>query len=210
MKDEDIVPAVAEHFQAAEERLAIGEQIGDEDDHAPAADGLGDAAHDFLDVGLRLRPADVQPLDERVDMRLLAARRHGLPHLVVKGNQADRILLPQQQVAQVLVKRAAAVVHRFAHVHDQRAAQVGFFLVLLDVVAVGLGPHLPVEVAEIVARDILPMLNKLDRVAEERALVHTGDEPLDHVPGTQIEPRDAGDGFGMQKSTGVFFFDGHS
>ena len=36
VEDQDVVPAVAQHLQAAEERLAIDEQVGDQDDHAAA------------------------------------------------------------------------------------------------------------------------------------------------------------------------------
>ena len=117
--------------------------------------------------------------------------------------QADRVLLPEQQVAEaggdgagvvVLVQRPAAVVHRLADVDDQVAAQVGLGLVLLDVEAVGLGPDLPVEVADVVAGGVLAVLHELDGVAEERALVHAGDEALDDLPGPQVEPGDAGDG----------------
>ena len=55
VEDEDVVPAVAEHLQAAEERLAVDQQVGDDDDHAAAGDALGDAAQDLLDVGLLAR-----------------------------------------------------------------------------------------------------------------------------------------------------------
>ena len=88
-----------------------------------------------------------------------------------KVMQADGVLLAQEQVAEaggdgagvvVLVERPAAVVHRLADVHDERAAQVGLFLELLDVEAVGLGPDLPVEVADVVAGGVLAVLHELD------------------------------------------------
>ena len=45
--------------------------------------------------------------------------------------------------------------------------------------------------ADVVAGDVLAVLDELDRLPEERALVHAGDEPLDHLSGPQIEPADA-------------------
>ena len=36
MEDENIVPAVTEHFQSAKERLTVHQEIGDEDDQAAA------------------------------------------------------------------------------------------------------------------------------------------------------------------------------
>ena len=157
-------------------------------------------------------------LHDGVDVRLLAARRDDLAHVLVEGDAADRVLLAQQQVGQaggdgaavvVLVQRPAAVVHRLADVDDQGAAQVGLFLELLDVEAVGLGPDLPVEVADVVAGGVLAVLHELDRVAEERAAVHAGDEALDDVLGAQVEPRDAGDRLGMQEAARIVFFGGH-
>ena len=59
---------------------------------------------------------------------VLAAGGHDLAHVLVEGDQADRVLLAQQQVGQaggdgagvvVLVERAAAVVHRLADIDDQ-------------------------------------------------------------------------------------------
>ncbi len=114
-------------------------------------------------------------------MVLRAARRHHLPHVLVVGNQPDCVLLPQQQIRQtgrdraavvVLVQRPVAVVHRVADVHHQLAAEVGLGLVLLDVELVGLGPHLPVEVAQVVARGVIAMLDEFDGMPEERAFVH--------------------------------------
>ena len=139
---------------------------------------------------------------QRVDVRLGAARRDDLPDVLVEADQADRVLLPQEQVRQaggdraavlVLGEGAAAVAHRLADVHDQRRPQVGLGLELLDVKAVGLAPDLPVEVAEVVAADVLAVLDELDRVAEEPAFVHAGDEPLDHLLGAEVEPAGAGD-----------------
>ena len=49
------------------------------------------------------------------------------------------------------------------------------------------------------------MLPEFDRVPEERALVHAGDEALDHLPGAQVETRDLGDRLGMQEATRVVF-----
>src|SRR5262249_17252177 len=103
----------------------------------------------------------------------------------------------------VLVQRPAAVVHRFAGIDHQRRLEVGLGFVLLHVVAIGLGPDLPVEVANIVARRVLAVLGELDALPEERAPVHAGKEAFDDLTGPQIEPADAGNGLGMQKATGI-------
>ena len=70
--------------------------------------------------------------------------------------------------------------------------QVGFFLVFLDVVAVGLAEGPPVDMADLVAGAVLPVLGELDREALERALVQPGHHPLDHQPREQLQPAEAG------------------
>src|SRR5262249_41575459 len=67
---------------------------------------------------------------------------------------------------------------------------------------VGLAPDLPVEVAEVVPADVLAVLDELDGVPEERALVHAGDEPLDDVLGPQVEPGGAGHDLGGEEAAG--------
>ena len=51
------------------------------------------------------------------------------------------------------------------------AIDVGFFLELLDVVAVGPGVDLPVDGGEIVAGQVLAVFGELDAEALERAAV---------------------------------------
>ncbi len=52
VEDENVVAAMPQHLQALEERLPVGQQVGNHHDHAAAGDGLGDAAQDLVDVGL--------------------------------------------------------------------------------------------------------------------------------------------------------------
>src|SRR5262249_36553240 len=58
----------------------------------------------------------------------------------------------------------------------------------------------------IVAGRIIAVLHELDGMAEERAAVQAADESLHHLPGTQLQSRDAGDGFRMQEAPGVLVF----
>ena len=81
-------------------------------------------------------------------LRLLRSGTRG-PDPLVERHAAHGVLLPQQQIRQarghragvlVLVQRPAAVLHAVRDIDQQRAAQVGVFLVLLDVAA---GPAWP-------------------------------------------------------------------
>ena len=60
--------------------------------------------------------------------------------------------------------------------------------------------------ADVVAADVVAVLDELDRVAEERDSVHAGDEPLDDLLGAQVEPADAGDDLGVEEAAGVVVF----
>ena len=119
--------------------------------------------------------------------------------LRVERDQADRVLLVDHQVAegggqadgvlelgQLLAVRCTAIDAR--QVHDQVAGDVRLGLELLDVVLVGLGVDVPVEVLEVVAGDVLAVLGELDREALERAGVQAGQEALDDELGPQVEP----------------------
>ena len=142
-------------------------------------------------------------------MRRLRARGHDLADGAVEGDAPDGVHLLEDHVRQasgsgasvvVLVQRSVAVVHRLGDIDDQMAAEVGLGLVLLDVEAVGLGPDLPVEVANVVANAVLAVLHELDGVPEHRALVHAGDEPLDDLASAKIEAGDLRDRRRVQKA----------
>ncbi len=63
--------------------------------------------------------------------------------------------------------------------------------------------------ADVVAGRVFAVLYELDGVSEQRTFVHAGDEPLDDLAGAHVEPRDFGDGRGMQKAARIVFFYGH-
>ena len=172
VEDEDVVPALAQHFQAAEQRLAVDQQVGDEDDHAAAVRRVSVTRRRIFSMSVFSRGRLTCIALTMASMCVCWLRgRHDLAHVRVEGDAADRVLLAQAAGSQaggdgagvvVLVQRAAAVVHRLADVDDEVAAQVGLCLVLLDVKAVGLGPDLPVEVADVVAGGVLAVLHELD------------------------------------------------
>ena len=138
----------------------------------------------------------------------LAPRRQALANLLVEGDQADRVLLVDHQVAERRGQAdrvlelgqflAIGVAHRSRQVHHQVAGQVGLGLELLDVEAIGLGVDVPVDVRDVVARGVLAVLRELDREALERAGVQTRDEPLDDELGAEVEPGHLADDLGLQ------------
>src|SRR6185503_898756 len=83
-----------------------------------------------------------------------------------------------------------AVVHRAARVEQHRAAEVRLLLVLADVEAVGLAEHAPVEVADLVAVDVLAVLLELHAEALVGRAVEAGAEPFDHQARQHLQVRD--------------------
>ena len=132
--------------------------------------------------------------------------RQDFTHLRVKGHQADHILLLLEHVGQtrgtgagvVELRAVLAVLHRLAGVHDQGALEVGFLFVFFDVEAVRFGPDLPVEMPRVVAGRVFAMRRELDGEAVVGRTVLARDKPFDDQAGTQIEPLDAIEGFGVE------------
>ena len=212
VENHHVVPPAAEQFQPAEQAVPRREQVGDEDHHSPPGKGLGDLAEDRVEVGLVAGRADFQGLEDRFQVVPLGPQGHDHPHLLVEGNAAHGVLLAQQQVGQAagdrgavleLVHRPAAVAHAAGDVDQHGAAEVGVLFELLDVVAVLLGPQLPVDVPGVVAEGVLAVLAKLDRLAEVGTAMHAGEETLDDVAGPHFQPRDPLDRVRMQKSSGI-------
>ena len=83
---------------------------------------------------------------------------------------------------------ARGVGHRLAGVEQQVRQEVGLLLVLLEVELVGLGPDLPVDVADVVARHVFAVLGELDGEAVVGAGVLARDVPLDDHPRLEVEP----------------------
>ncbi len=60
-----------------------------------------------------------------------------------------------------------------------------------------------IEMADVIAGGVIAMLDELNGLAKERALVHAADEPLNHMPGAQIKPGDARHRLRAQETAGV-------
>ena len=96
------------------------------------------------------------------------------------------------------VLRLVAITHRLAAIEQDRALEVGLFLVFLDVKPVGLRPDFPVDMANVVARSIFAVRRELDRKTVIGAAMLAGDEPFDDQAGPDIEPLDAIEGLRIE------------
>jgi hypothetical protein len=69
--------------------------------------------------------------------------------------------------------------------------KIGLFQILLEINLVGLGEDFPIDVADVVAGDVLPMLGEFDGDSLIRRAVHAGHEAFDDEAGAQVERGDA-------------------
>src|SRR5262245_2373201 len=115
-------------------------------------------------------------------------------YLCTERHQTDVIPLTQHQIRQgsgqiaTVVKLAEAlrtIVHRRTGVHEQVGPQVGFLFVLFDEIAVELAVGLPINVANFITWNILPMFGKLHAVATVWAIVQPAQQALDNMPRPQ-------------------------
>ena len=150
-------------------------------------------------------------------MSRVGPRRYVVCNGCVEADQPHCVLLIDQQIAQSrgdiasvfelgnrlvvdLRGQRAGIGHRPGCVQQDSGPEVRLFLVLLDIVAVALAEHAPVEAANVVTRNILAMLGKFDAGPLVRALVAARDEPLDNTASQQFQTRDAADRFGPQRA----------
>ena len=97
-----------------------------------------------------------------------------------------------------LLASPVAVLHRLGAVEQDVGGEVRFLLVLLDRVAFGAAVALPVDVADVVAGDVLAVLDELDGEAAERALVVADAQALDDRAGLDPEGFGAGEDVGLE------------
>ena len=111
-----------------------------------------------------------------------------------QASQRSRDILSILKLAAVL----PAIGHAAAGVHQQICLEVGLFFILLDVITVGLSQNSPINVADFVARIILPMLGELDAEPLVRTLVDAGEKALDDRARHHGEPAVLGERTGIK------------
>src|SRR4029453_19281577 len=121
---------------------------------------------------------------------------------VRKDYEPHEILLIEHDIGQrcrqitgiiKLADAVRAVVHRGTGIDQQVTAEIGFFFVLLDIIAVELGIGLPVDVENLIPRRILAMFGELDAEPLVGTGVKTGDQPFHDIPGAEQEARNLGE-----------------
>ena len=133
------------------------------------------------------------------------ARRQHRADLVVERDEAGRVALAQQHQRErgdealgvgELGQDGVGIAgpgHGPADVAHHHGAEVGLFLELLDVQPVVPAEDLPVDVAELVARLVHPVLGELDREPAPGRAVQPAEKSLHHTFGDHLDPAELRD-----------------
>lgn len=199
LKDDDFVLGVPEMGQGLEQLVHVTEQVGEDDQQAAAVD-LG---HQFVkhlaQLGFVFRRRASQLVEDRSKVSGSASWRDVTSHLLVKRYQADAVLLLQHQVRQACGGSHSVVVladgrsarpaigHRATAIEQNRAAEIRFFLVLTNVEPIGLAEDFPVDRADLVSTNVLPVFLELDTETFVGRAVKPRAKPLHNLPGEHLE-----------------------
>jgi hypothetical protein len=72
--------------------------------------------------------------------------------------------------------------HARRTIDQKRATQIGLFFILFDNKAILTSPHFPVDMAQVIAGYVLPMLYELDRLAKVGTAMHPRQKAFYDVP----------------------------
>ena len=82
---------------------------------------------------------------------------------------------------------AARIAHRCARINKKMNPSVGVALILLNVKPIGSRKQLPIEMTEIIARHVRPMLGEVGGEAEIRRTMKARYKPFDHRASDKLE-----------------------
>ena len=210
VEHQHLVPAMPQEPERLERQVAVEQQVRDEDHEPASPEQAEDPAQRGLRGGPLPRRETLERRGEPAPLRRAGAGRHSGAHRLVERDEARRVALAEQhqgergqEPARVVelreAPRRAAPGHRRAHVADEHRAEVGLLLELLHIDAVVAAEQLPVDVAELVAGLVHPVLGELDRESATRGPVKSREESLDHPFGDDLQPSQAGDLDGVEE-----------
>ena len=202
LEEDHFVTSRAEQFQCCGERLDPVEAVADQEDQTATLQRGEHLREDIRHRRLLPRPTRFEQLDDLLEGLAVRRRLPAVGDLRVERDQPGGVSLSQQQVRQSrrqlagvieLGDRRAVIGHAPRAIDDQIRPQVGLLFVFLDVVVTSLAVGPPVDVLDLVAGVVLPMLDELDRRAFERRLVLPDHVALDEQLGDDLKPAKLGE-----------------
>ena len=171
MQHRDIVPLRAKSSHRRIDLVRVEEEIGDEHHHPTARDQGARSRECAGGIGALAPTRLLERGDDPMPLLLVRARRERGADLVIEADQAHGVALAEEDSRERRhemrgvrrlgqARRRPLPVHRAAHIEDDRRAQVGLLLELLEEPAVGARGDLPIEKAEVIAGLVGPVLRE--------------------------------------------------
>ena len=209
LQEDDVMHLFAEMRDGPEDGFGVVKQIGHDDDQPSPERPLRQGVKRAPGVGVACGAVLGEALQDQPKMTHAAACGDFLAQCVVINGEPQRVLLFADDVTDgssdaagvgVFGEPVAGTVsHRARAVDDDVNAQVGLLLKLLDIVALRAPENFPVEVAQIVALDVLAVVGKLDARPLERAGMGARAESLDDVARAEHKRFELAHGFGSEE-----------
>ena len=121
----------------------------------------------------------------------IGIKRHETNAIALSHDDVRQARGQLECLLQLCLAAFAGVSHTPAGIHQQHRTQVGFLLVLTYEVAVGLGKHLPVYPAYLIALHIFTMLGEFHTKPLVWRAVHAGDGSFNSLLRHQLKVGDA-------------------
>ena len=213
LENQHLMLAMPEMLQAGQHLSRLGVQIArqkirEHDDEAAALDLFRNLVQRSGPIRGASGLGVLQLTEQPGQIALHRARRQIAGDALVEQHQPNRVTLMDHQIAQrrgeivgVIELTDFAGVnnsHRRRLVDEYITFEIGFFFKLLHVKTVGFAVNFPINVADLVAGHVLPMLGKFDAEAVIRAAMQAGDEAFDDQARTQIHIGQARDRGGLE------------
>ena len=203
VEQNDFVAVEAQRLDGADDVFGRIVEIGNEHDHAAAAQELLKMMERFGEIGARARLGMLEARQQAMKLSLARRGPDVGADFVVENDQAGGVALVVDREIEQRGRGEARVVHLghavrrelhgIAGVEQHGEHAVRFAAIAFQVGALGAREDVPVHVAKIVAGRVGAVLGEFLAEAEIRRAVQPGDEAVDHGLRHQIQAGDPGE-----------------
>ena len=193
-----VMTAMAEVFQSPHHGDRIIKKITENHHQSPPLNPLGQVMKNRANGRFSQRGTVFQVMTKLPEVCRSAAGADQLVHGGIKRGESHGVLLMNDQISErsgdvlsILTLGVGGflrlVDHGLAGIDEQMTGKISLFFVLFEVDPVRLTKDFPVDIAEIIPRNVLTVLGKFDRESVKGAFVHPGHRAFDDHPGFQFQ-----------------------